>query len=165
MWLTSYLRMIHAARSLRPRSVAAGTFALMAVTLGAGCTDLRDYSGSWQGEVLADSAVRVGFEEGTMVAPLRLTLVTLQEAEGELTTSDGRFTDATLHPLGRAASDALASISFDGDPLRTYLLYAEATGSDSPTSAVVILSLFESERIELRIADRDQLYGIFPLHR
>lgn len=130
-----------------------------------GCVDVRAYEGSWAGAVLEDPAVRSGFAADTRVDALVLADVTLRSLSATLTTSDGRFSQTALQPVTRGGADALASLTFDGDPLRSYLLWAPVAADPRSATAMVILSLFDNDRVELRVFDRDELFGVFPLRR
>lgn len=147
-------------RGRAARWLAAGALGLML-----GCVDVRTYQGAWSGPVVEDPAVRLGFAAETRVEALTLDELTLRGLNATLTTSDGRFDRTALQPVTRSSADALASLTFDGDPLLSYLLWAPLAGDASGSSALLVLSLFDNARIELRVIDRDQLFGVFPLVR
>jgi len=130
-----------------------------------GCVDVRAYEGAWEGAVVEDPAVRVGFAAETRVDELLLDDLTLHSVSATLSTSDGRLAQTALQPVARSNADALASLTFDGDPLHSYVLWAPLSGDASGSTALVLLSLFDNDRVELRIIDRDQLFGVFLLRR
>lgn len=170
MRLTSMLHpRSHQARRSRRRplfSIALLLTALTAPLTGAvGCTDLRAYTGRWEGPVVSESAVRQGFADTTRVVPLLLEDVSLNSVRATLTTSDGRFTDATLTRFLRASSDELASMTFESDPLRSYLLFGPLTSEPTAAPALFVLSLFPDDRVQLRVLRGNDLYGIFHLER
>lgn len=138
---------------------------LSIVALTAGCVDVRNFADRWEGPILAEPSIRQGFAEETQVAPLVLDNVTLQGLTAELTTSDGRFSQTPLSRITKAAGDALASLSFDGDPLRTYLLFGRPERDADAGSALVVISLFGDDRVELRVLRDNALFGVFDLRR
>lgn len=143
-----------------------------ALSLG-GCVDLRAFGGSWSGPIVEEPAIRQGFSADVEVDPLELSDVSLDGLSAKLTTSDDKFDATRLIPVTRAGNDALASLTFDGDPLRSYLLYAHVEDSDHSSStsssaartALVLVSLFSDDRVELRILRSNSLYGVFRLER
>ncbi len=127
----------------------------------AGCVDMRAFEGRWTGSIVAEAAVRQGFSEDARVELLELSNVRLQGLTAQLTTSDGKFDRTTLSRITKAAGDALASLSFDGDPLRSYLLFAKPADADQ--AALMVLSMFGDEHIELRVISGNELFGVFYL--
>ena len=134
--------------------------------LGAiGCIDVRDYRGEWLGEVASDPAVRQGFAEGARVEPLVLDNVDLDGITAVLTTTDGKFGRTKLTRVVKFSNDPMASLTFDGDPLRSYLLFAHLTSEPSDPPAMMVVSLFTDDRVELRILRGNDLFGVFHLRR
>lgn len=149
--------------------VALGGILLLAL---GGCVDVRSYEGSWSGDIVTSEGVRVGFSRDTEVEELYLEEVTLRSMTGSLTTSDGTFFAAPLKTVSGFANDALASLTFDGAPLRSYILYAPVGGGEAapPASAAgilatVVVSLFTDDHLELRVLRGNELFGVFPLQR
>lgn len=141
-------------------------FALLAICamVSLGCVDVRNFADSWEGPILAEPSVRQGFAEDTE-AKLVLDDVTLQGLTAELSTTDDLFQQTALTRIDKAAGDALASLSFDGDPLRTYLLFAPPADDADAGSALIVVSLFGDDRVELRILRENALFGVFRLAR
>ena len=65
----------------------------------------------------------------------------------------------------KSSNDSLASLTFDGYPLRSYLLFAPPRGEPDPWPAMMVVSLFSDERVELRILRGNDLFGVFNLKR
>lgn len=151
-------------RALGPELLLFGALLGTVLSVG-GCTDLRAYTGRWEGPVIAEAAVRQGFAETTRVAPLLLEDVSLNSLRASLTTTDGRFQDAALTRFLRASSDELASMTFESDPLRTYLLFGSLTSEPTAAPALFVLSLFPDDRVQLRVLRGNDLYAIFHLER
>lgn len=126
------------------------------------CTDLSSYDGIWRGNIVAEDVVRQGFG-ADVEATLELEHVALSTLTANLSTSDGRFDQARLNRITKVASDQLASITFDGDPIRTYLLFAEDSINNQTTT--FFLSLFQNDRLQLRALSGNSLYGIFHFTR
>jgi hypothetical protein len=137
---------------------------VVSATLVAGCVDIRDFEGRWRGSVVTEPAVRDGFTEEARVDPLLLSNVDLQGLTATLTTSDGRFTDTLLTAVNKFSSDTLASMTFDGNPMRSFLLFGTPAGEEG-CSALVVISLFADDHVELRIIRDNDLFGIFSLER
>ncbi len=137
------------------------------IAAASGCTDLRSYAGTWHGPIVAESAVRLGFAAKTQVSSLILEDVSLTTLRATLSTSDGRFDTVSLTRFLKAASDNLASMTFDNNPLESYLLFGSPQGprgSDEPP-ALVVISLFPDEKVQLRVLRGNDLFGVFHLER
>ena len=139
---------------------------LMATLLATGCTDLRDYTGTWRGNIVRNSYLRQGFDSDTSVV-LTVDSIDRSTLIGHLTLSPSQDStsgfDATLIPVVQAENDALGDMDFDGDPLSTYIFFI-APVDTSEASALVVLSAHSGDRMEMRILRHD-LYGVFKLKR
>jgi hypothetical protein len=143
-------------------------FCLVTAGLGLGaigCIDVRDYGGEWLGTVASEPLVRAGFAEGTRVEPLVLENVDLEGLTATLTTTDDKFGRTRLTRVVKFSNDPLASMTFDGDPLRSYLLFAHLTSEPGSPPAMMVISLFTDDRVELRILRGNDLFGVFHLRR
>jgi hypothetical protein len=138
---------------------------MLGLPLLVGCTDLRDFNGDWSGPIIAEPAVRQGFSANAEVTKLTLSNIALSTAEGLLSTSDDKFKDARLSLVARSVSDELASMSFENDPLRSYLMFGKLTSDPRGAPAVMIVSLFGNDEVQLRIFRGNDLYGVFYLRR
>ena len=146
-----------------------------ALAASTGCIDLRDFEGQWTGDIIREPEVRQGFSEDARVDPLELSNITIQRLSARLTTTDDKFADTPLNRITRAANDALGSLSFEGDPLRNYLLLGElqAEPLQTPAGSVsvdggpapIIVSLFSDDHVELRVLRGNDLFGLFYLQR
>lgn len=138
------------------------------ILLSVGCVDIRGYQGRWEGSIINESAVREGFTENT-TATLSLGQVTLNTISGVISTDDARFHETPLVPVKKASNDILADLALSGSPLRTFLLFAPLGPSSTTTSnndnALIFLSIFSDDQVELRILKDNVLFGIFPLKR
>jgi hypothetical protein len=130
----------------------------------AGCVDVRSFAGDWAGAVVSEPAVRQGFAPDARVE-LTLKEVDLQGVTANLSTSDGRFAGSRMTRVIKAANDAIASLTFDGAPLRTYLLFAALAAEPEGVPASILISLFGDDHIELRILRGNDLFGVFNLGR
>jgi hypothetical protein len=126
---------------------------------------VREFAGLWSGEVVSEPAVRVGFEVGTAADPLALSDVYLSELQATLSTSDGRFQDTALVPVTRYGADAFSSLTFDGNPMRTYMLFGGLASETNGCPALVLISLFGDDHVELRVIRDNELFGLFHLKR
>ena len=138
----------------------------LCVALGTlGCTDLREFEGTWSGpRVGAAPVLNVGFDENAE-ATLVIERVDLDGLRARLTTSGDELVDAEIRPLPGAEADVLGDITFAGAPARVFLAFAEA--ADGGGDALVVTALYEDERVEVRLlrGGTTPLYGIFSLDR
>ena len=133
----------------------------------AGCNDVRDFAGTWHGNRVGEPALRVGPGEQAFLNieaidkhGLRATLT--MHALGDVPP----LISAGFTSIEAAEADALASMTFAGDPLRVYLAFvplAQAGAGD----ALAVISLYDADRIELRLlkGEPSPLYAIYPLTR
>src|SRR5262245_48280580 len=127
----------------------------------AGCQDLRSFRGSWGGGLTGDSELAAGFPT---VARAALTIDSADHLglHGRLTIS-GLFDGTPIDSVRRASGDALGAVKVGAAPLHSYVAFAEA---QTGTPALAVISLFQDDRVELRIIrGTDELYGVFLLRR
>ena len=133
---------------------------LVLVLVVAGCNDLRDYRGGWQGD-------RIGAIDALRVGPGASATLTIDEIDAHglrARLSIPEVTvDATLASVPGAEADALASLSFAGSPLRVYLAFVPI--GDDGGDALAVVALYDDQRIELRLlrGGGRPLYSIFAL--
>jgi hypothetical protein len=137
--------------------------ALMSLVLSSACDDLSEYRGKFEGGIVQGTFVRSCFP--------RTTRATLQfdpeRALGDvsrlpvssrnwLSTSDGTFDRTPLEPIQSLAHDQLSLFDFPGPRrMRNYLLLARPEkGPLARRDALVVVSLLENGRVELRIIAR-----------
>jgi hypothetical protein len=144
------------------------SFLILAALFSAGsasCVDLRDFEGTWSGSIVAEEAVRQGFAPDVRATALSLADVDLRGMTADLTTSDGKFGQSRLQLVRRAESDALATLRFDGSPLRTFLMFSPLSSESAGSPAWFFISLFGDDRVELRVIRGNDLFGVFDLRR
>ena len=134
-------------------------------TLAGGCLDVRGFEGSWAGGILSEEAVRQGFSATATLDPLVLQNVDLNRVSATISTSDGKFKDSRLTRVTRFTADPMASMSFDANPVRSYLHFAPLANESSGCDAMVLISLFGDEHVEVRIIRGNDLFGVFNLKR
>lgn len=131
-----------------------------------GCTDIRDFEGSWIGPRVGDDPVlRAGFAE-LATATLEIDQVDLARFRGTLTTSGDEFAGAPIQELPAIEADSLAELTYEtGQPARIYVTLVSA--SDGQGDATAFISLHREDRVELRLmrGGPSPLYGIFFLER
>jgi hypothetical protein len=131
----------------------------------AGCNDVRDFAGSWSGEV--QGSPTPADAEGIGLATLTIDTIDTHGLRGSLsiTSSDAAgatLVDSPFSSLEQAEADVLASMTFAGDPLRVYLAFVPARqGAD----VLAVISLYDSQRVELRLlrGEPDPVYAIYAL--
>lgn len=141
------------------RGLAHGLIALAAL---AGCNDLRDFRGGWEGPRVGDDpAVLVG-DVGDGLARLTIDALDRHGLHGRFVIPD--VVDTAIDSIPGAEADALAGMTFDGSPLRVYLSFADMAEGDD---ALTVISLFEDERVDVRMlrGGASPLYAIFSLER
>ena len=134
---------------------------VLALACAGACTDVRDFRGAWHGPRVGDTPqLAVGV---AMNATASLTVQDIDKhgLAGRLTV-DGVIADASITSISAAEADALASVTFDGAPLRVYLAFAPA--GDGGGDALAGIALFDG-RIELRLlrGGARPIYAIFAL--
>ena len=125
------------------------------------CNDLRDFSGRWQGgRVGTAGALRVGPGDA---ATLEIDGIDGHGIRARLTV-DGLIDETPITSLEGAEADALANLTFSGNPLRVFLAFS--TTRDG-TDAFVLLALYDDERVEARVmrGGATPVYAIFALER
>lgn len=142
---------------------------LTILLLGAlpGCTDIRDYTGTWSGQIEQQVDLRQGLDEDTTIT-LTISQMDRSSLTGRVTITPGSgqvgaFTDAELVPVDKARNDVLGGLSFDGDPIGTYLAFI-APDDPAEDHALVLISAHTDKRLEVRVIRHD-LYGVFKLSR
>lgn len=143
-------------RSARP-ALLLGCLAALAA-----CGDLRDFGGTYRGNIVKGSFVRSCFSD-TVCALLQFdpdkavaSDAGLGEAPNTLTTSDGVFAQTVLEPVQGLANDHLSLLDFPGPQrLRNYLLLARPlSGPLAGRDVFVVVSLLASEDVEVRVIAR-----------
>ena len=137
---------------------------LLIFCLGA-CLDVRDFEGSWEGDVIGEDAIRQGFAKGTRVAPLALADVDLHRVSATLSTSDGKFKKTPLSRVAKFSNDTLSGLVFEGNDVRTYMFNARLETEASGCPATVLISLFSDDHVEIRMIRSNDLFGVFHLTR
>lgn len=128
----------------------------------AGCSDLREFRGTWRGTRVGEApVVRVGLSEASS-ASLAIESIDAHGLVGTLTI-DGVLTDAPLASLPGAEADVLAGMTFTGAPLRVYLAFVAMP--DGLGDALALIALYDERRIEVRVlrGGTSPLYAIFAL--
>jgi hypothetical protein len=129
------------------------------------CQDPGSFSGRYEGKIVSSEFLRRGFQQDVTV-DMTLSLQSAKRAEGTLTTSDGRFVNSPVGPLGAAAVDILGEVDFPGtNPL---ILFLSAPTATTGEEATLIVTLGGESGAELRVLyGRDEttgaIYGIFPI--
>jgi hypothetical protein len=137
------------------------TLVVVAAVL-AGCTDLRDFRGTWRGPRVGEAeVVRVGVPPSA-TATLTIDAIDTHGLSGTVAIS-GLVPATPVVSVPGAEADALAGITFTGAPLRVYLAFMAMP--DSRGEALVLIALFDDHRIEARIlrGGAAPLYAIFAL--
>lgn len=132
---------------------------LAAIALVA-CNDIRDFTGRWEGERVGTSpALRVGPGE---VITLDIDGIDNHGIRARIAIP-GLLTETSITSLEGAEADALANLSFPGNPLRVFLAFAAIPDGD----AVVLIGLYDDDRLDVRVlrAGPKPLYSIFDLRR
>jgi hypothetical protein len=135
-------------------------WATVALLLLVGCSDLRDFHGTWSGPRVGDAkALRVGVQDGN--AMLAIDAIDAHSLTARLTV-DGLLPETAIASLDGAEADVLAGITFSGAPLRVFLAFTPVPGGGD---ALVVIALYDDRRIEVRLlrGGAAPLYGIYAL--
>jgi hypothetical protein len=149
---------------MRPvrRVVPLVVWVVVSIVVLGGCTDLRTFRGAWHGPRVGDSpAVKVGVADDA-TALLTIDAIDSHGVRGTLNVS-GLVAGAPFESLAGAEADALAQMTFDGDPLRVYLAFAPI--SDGGGAALAVIALYADHHVGLRLlrGGAAPLYAIFDL--
>src|SRR5262245_51327608 len=135
---------------------------LALVAVLAGCNDLRDFGGTWEGD-------RVGGDEQKVLrvgpgdhASLTIETIDAHGLAGRLAI-DGLMPEQAFTSLAGAEADALANMTFAGAPLRVYLAFVPVP--DGGGDAFALIALYDDRRVEVRVlrGGTNPLYAIFAL--
>jgi hypothetical protein len=132
---------------------------LVLVTLLAGCNDLRDFRGTWEGPRVGDVEVlRVGAGDR---ASLAIDRIDAHGLAGRLVIDEQP--EQPFQSLAGAEADAVANMTFAGAPLRIYLAFVPIP--DGGGEALALIALYDDHRIEVRVlrGGTRPLYAIFAL--
>ena len=138
--------------------------AVVALITLAACTDVREFDGAWAGARVGDTpAVRVGIA-GDATARLTIAAVDRFGLTGTLDVT-GLCAGAAVAPLAGAEADRLASLTFDGAPLRVYLSLVATV--DGGGDVLAVIALYDDGRVEVRLirGGAQPVYAIFDLRR
>jgi hypothetical protein len=141
------------------------TSSILVLFILSGCVDVRGFAGSWSGGIVSEDAVRQGFSAETNVDPLVLSNVDIHGLDAMLSLSDGKFKETRLERVVKFSNDALASLSFDGAPLRSYLLFSPFASDPNGWPASLVISFFADDHVEMRVLRGNDFFGVFYLHR
>jgi hypothetical protein len=127
-----------------------------AVTIFAGCRDLSSFNtghGSFTGPAVPASFVLAGIDAGTSLC---LTLDTdhLQDAPGDISSSDGRFSGVPLRPIPQIWQDPLSTLTFGEGRLKNLIYVAAAStpfDDGNGNDVFFVLSLMQSGDVEVRM--------------
>ena len=136
------------------------TLACLVVLVG--CSDVRDFRGTWRGPSVGSAAVlRVNISPGAS-ATLAISQIDTYGMQGTLTV-DGLVQDAPLTSLDSAEADVLSTMSWSGSPLHNYVGFV--TIPDGKGDALALVALYDDHRVEVRVlrGGPSPLYGIFAL--
>jgi hypothetical protein len=125
-----------------------------------GCSDLRDFRGSWRGRRVGEAVLQVRVPDAA--ATLEIDNIDTHEIAARLTI-EGFLPETPIASLPAAEADVLAGLTFSGSPLRVYLTFAAMP--DRAGDALVVLALYDDRRVEVRMlrSGAAPLYGVFAL--
>jgi hypothetical protein len=133
------------------------------IALSGACNDVRDFRGTWQGDRVGDSPVlRVGGDAAGRIT-LVIDNVDSHGIQGRLSV-ESLIPETSIESIPGAEADALANMTFAGNPVRVYLAFVPAppaAGGD----ALAFIALFDDERVEVRLlrSGSAPLYAIYAL--
>jgi hypothetical protein len=143
---------------------------LVVAALGlGGCDDLSEFRGDFSGDIVSGTFIRdcfgpevtatLSFDPDLAIAPLPDDLP--PGKQNRLSTSDGTFDDTVLTPIAALPHDPLGQLDFPGARrLRNFMLLARPEkGPLAGRDAVVVVSLMEKKRVELRVIARSVADG------
>jgi hypothetical protein len=134
---------------------------LLAALGAGGCEDLRQFAGSWAGEISRDPQLQHGFAAGVVLSA-RIANASRSGIDMNLTLP-GDTAALRFEPIRHAAADVLADVHLTGEPLRTFFGFV-SPANQAPY--LTIVSLYAEDRLEVRlIRGPNDAYGVFALGR
>jgi hypothetical protein len=141
--------------SIASIAVGVGVVGALAIT-SVGCRSVSRFSTKsdhYEGDIAKGSFVRTGLAGDVRMCVL-LDADHLQDAPGNLTTSDGRFRGTALRPIPQIWHDPLSTLSF-GEARVQNLVYVATplatTTSPDTQDVMVVMSLMDEGGIEVRL--------------
>lgn len=138
------------------------TTLVIAAVAALGCSDLRDFRGVWEGpRVGTADVVKVGAPQASS-ATLFVEDIDSHGLTGTISIQ-GLVTDAPVQTIEGAEADALAGITFSGEPMRVYLSFIGL--ADGRGDALAVIALYDHRRIEVRVlrGGAGPLYAIYAM--
>ena len=136
---------------------------VLVMLLAPGCSDLREFRGTWRGERVGDAEVlRLGIAPGRVTATLAIDSIDGHGLAARLAI-DGFLPETVIKSLPGAEADVLAGMTFSGAPLRVYLAFAPM--ADAGGEALAVVALYDDRRVEVRLlrGGTKPLYDIFAM--
>lgn len=135
-------------------------WATIAVLAVLGCNDVRDFTGRWQGKRVGEApGLRVGAGDA---ATLHIDAIDTRGIRARIAV-DNLFEETRVTSLPGAEADALATMTFAGNPIRVFLTFADT--SDGNGDALVMIALHDDQRVDVRVMRGGiaPVYAIFAL--
>jgi hypothetical protein len=136
-------------------------WATLVLLLLLGCTDLREFRGTWDGHRVGDApALHTGISGTT--SQLIIDHIDGHSFAARLAV-DGLFPATPISSIPGAEADVLSDITFTGDPLKVYLSFVPVP--DAHGDGLLVIALFDDRRIEVRLIRGGgfPLYGIWSM--
>ena len=136
-------------------------WASLVLLLLLGCTDLREFRGTWAGPRIGNAAALHTGVLGT-TAQLIIDHIDGHSFAARLGV-DGLFPPTPISSIPGVEADALSDLTFTGDPLKVYLSFV--TVPDNHGDGLLVIALFDDHRIEVRLIRGGgfPLYGIWSM--
>ena len=147
---------------MRPGTLALAICVVAVVVAAAGCSDVREFRGTWHGPRVGDAPVlRVGIAADAQ-ATLTIESIDAHGFAGTLSI-DGLVQTAAVTSAPSAEADVLAGTTWAGSPMRVYFGFFAVP--DGGGDALAIIALYDDRRVEVRVlrGGTTPLYGIFAL--
>jgi hypothetical protein len=152
--------------------------ALAAAASLTACSNVSRFSNNgdhYQGSIIAGDFVRSGFDPSTQMCVV-LDANHLQDAPGDVSTSDGRFAATALRPIPQIWHDPLSTLAFGEGRIENLVYIATPlVDADALGDVVAVVSLMQSGSVEVRLfrgapavdsgPGGNNLFGVFSLTR
>jgi hypothetical protein len=139
------------------KGLASACLALLALALAPACRDVSGFSthgDSYQGAVVDAPFVLAGIDGGSTSLCLTLDTNHLQDAPGNLSTSDGLFHAVPMRAIPQIWQDPLSTLQFGEGRLKNLMYVARSTqpfADGDGNDVLVVISLMQAGDIEVRL--------------
>ena len=130
--------------------------AILAVFVS-GCQDLREFTGTWSGEIEQSELIRRGFDIHTTLR-MDISYVTDTELHATMSLDSGDPAEVVLDQSW--LNDVFSDMTYRGDPLFVHMGWTTMNGN----KFLVAIGYFRGHKLEVRLMS-ENMYGVFHMKK